>query len=112
MYNWEIVILMRKAIISIISVTFAFDLRSQGMLGLLATFVFCLVHAYCQPFIDPNMNLFEFISLLTSAGTFFFGIFTVDGGSSGAVVCACSSWLVGAISLAALVMLLATDKQM
>jgi hypothetical protein len=63
-----------------------FDHRLQGMMGIFVMVISSLLQAYYKPFIDPQLNSLELLSLAGSAATFFFGIFTMDGGTSGAVM--------------------------
>ena len=85
LYLWEIVIMARKGVLSLIGVALASDQRLQIMVGLLTIFLSTIAHARYMPFEDDSMNHFEFLSLCSSAMTFFFGVFTVDGGVNGAV---------------------------
>ncbi len=91
-YWWEVVIICRKGLISLVGVIFVFDKRAQGMLGMVIIFLVSVLHASIKPFIDSRFNNFELLSLMTSASTFFFGIFTLDGGDNGQVFNAASSF--------------------
>ena len=82
-YYWEVVVLGRKALVSLIGVTLSFNKRLQGMMGLLIIFCATIAHVNQKPFIDPRLNLFEWASLGSAAATFFLGVFTIDAGSSG-----------------------------
>ena len=73
-FHWEVFVISRKALISLIGVSLATEQRLQGMLGMLIIFVFTVLHAYQSPFCEPWLNHFEFLSLLTSASTFYLGV--------------------------------------
>ena len=83
LYFWEIVVIMRKACLSLVGVVFAFDIRMQVNMGLLVLIVATFAHMAYQPFTTDIMNLFELASLSTSLFTFFFGIFTIGTAESG-----------------------------
>ena len=85
MYLWEIMVMTRKGLLSIIGVGLSTDPRSQVMLGLLLIFVCTILHAKFQPFTSELMNVYEFISLTVSALTFFVGVFTMNDSSNTAV---------------------------
>ena len=82
-YYWEIVVMIRKACLSLLGVVFAFDIRAQVNLGILVLMVAAIAQAYLSPFDSKPMNVFESISLATSTLTFFFGVFTTDAGEAG-----------------------------
>ena len=79
-FYWELVVLSRKAAISLIGVTFAPDQRSQCMFGMLMVFLSTIAHTHYKPFCEDWLNRFEFASLASSAATFFFGMFTLEAG--------------------------------
>jgi hypothetical protein len=81
-YWWELMVLGRKAFLSLIAVSLAFDLRSQAMIGLATTIFSMTMHAYWQPFTDINLNRFEMASLVVTCATFFLGVFTLETDSS------------------------------
>jgi len=85
-YNWEVFILLRKSLIAIIAVAFVSDPRSQGLFGLVTMINFLVLHAAMRPFEKSWLNKFEFVSLLTSVATFFFGMLTMDAGLHGNVI--------------------------
>jgi hypothetical protein len=89
-YYWEVMVMIRKAILSIIAVIFAFDGRVQVMLGMLLLFLSTIAQARKMPFASSFLNSFEFASLFSSSMTFFLGIFTMDSGASGAAYPICS----------------------
>jgi hypothetical protein len=82
-FSWEVLVIARKAIISLLGVALSFDVRIQGMIGMLVIFAMTVAHAFNHPFVDPRLNQFELYSLSCSGFTFFFGILTLDAGDSG-----------------------------
>jgi len=82
-YFWEVCILARKALLAIIGVVMHTDPRFQGMLGLLIVFAAIVAHAHAKPYQEKYLNDFEFVSLSCTLYIFFFGMFTLDAGSSG-----------------------------
>jgi hypothetical protein len=82
-YCWEVVVICRKGVITIIGVVFSFDQRAQGMLGLLCILTSIVLHSIQKPFVDGRMNSFELFSLCCSASIFYFGLFTLDAGENG-----------------------------
>ena len=78
LYLWEIAVLARKGCLSLIGVAFSTDPRTQVMLGLLLIFLSTIAHARFMPFENDLMNNYEFLSLFTSAMTFFIGVFTME----------------------------------
>jgi len=99
-YYWEVVIIIRKVTLSLIAVAFAQDIRSQALFGLLLIFIAAVAHARKMPFIDNDMNWFEFGSIMSSFATFFLGVFTLplgdsDGNSQiiASYLCACINFV-------------------
>ena len=84
-YFWEVVVLGRKATLALIAVAFAFDKRSQGMMGLLAVFLMTVAQARYMPYADVRLNRFEFFSLFCNAMTFFLGVFTMEAAAGSQV---------------------------
>ena len=82
-YYWEVVVIARKACLSLVGVVFAFDARMQVNMGLLVLMSATFAHLAYQPFTTDIMNMFELVSLSTSLLTFFFGIFTMDAAEDG-----------------------------
>ena len=74
MYLWEVAMMARKGILSLIGVALVSDPRGQVMMGLLVIFLATVAHARFLPFSTPRMNTFEFLSLFVSAMTFFLGV--------------------------------------
>lgn len=74
---WEIVILLRKALLAIISV-YAFNMGSfvPSLLAMGVTFCACMVHSWQRPFAthSPNLNAMEMLSIFASFFVFFFGV--------------------------------------
>ena len=85
-FCWEVVVISRKALISLIGVVLSTDQRAQCMLGMMVIFVSTVLHANYKPFCEDWLNHFEFLSLTASALTFFFGMFTLESGSTGQVI--------------------------
>jgi hypothetical protein len=77
-FYWEVVILLRKAILSSIGVVLGFNARSQITFALLYLFSVTIFHSYQMPFAYSALNTFELFSLLTCSMTFFLGLFTLD----------------------------------
>lgn len=94
-YLWEIMVICRKAVISIIGVIVSFDQRLQGMLALVVLSASVCTHVGRSPFLDPTLNHFETLSLLASSMTFLLGIFTLSAGENGQVFPAASIIAVG-----------------
>jgi hypothetical protein len=80
-YLWEVVMLARKAVLSLVGAALTFEARTQVMVGLLVIFFSTILQARCMPFTFALMNQFEFFSLFTCAATFFLGIFTTEATS-------------------------------
>ena len=97
-FYWELVVICRKAAISIIGVSLATDMRAQGMFGMVVMFVATVMHANYKPFHEDWLNSFEFLSLFASSATFFLGVFTVDAGENGQKFAA-ASMLAAAVNL-------------
>ena len=85
-YNWEVVMLLRKSLIALVGVAFAYDSRTQGLFGLMIMLNFVIIHAYQRPFVRSWLNAFEFAGLVASVLTFFFGLLTLDSGMHGDAV--------------------------
>jgi hypothetical protein len=83
-YYWEVIIMIRKALVSSFAVAFESDRRLQGLSGLMVLFVATILHARHLPFALWEMTVLEFVSLFVSSVTFFLGQFTVDAGNYGA----------------------------
>jgi len=81
---WEVVVMLRKVAISLIGVIVAVDFRLQGMSGMLVVIFASYAQLRYSPFVQADLNLFEFLSLCSSLFIFFFGIFTLDAGANGA----------------------------
>jgi len=75
-YYWEIVVMARKASLSLIGVALAFDMRAQVNLGLLTISIAVVAQSRVRPFSSDLMNSFELCSVYVSFFTFFLGIFT------------------------------------
>ena len=97
-YYWEIVVLSRKALISLIGVVISTNQRAQCLFGMLVVFISTVAHAKFYPFNEAFFNHLEFISLSTTAATFFCGILTLEGGESGPALPA-ASVVAGALNL-------------
>jgi len=69
----------------------AVDFRLQGMSGMLVVIFASYAQLHYSPFVQADLNLFEFLSLCTSMATFCFGIFTLDAGVNGASMPASSA---------------------
>ena len=82
---WEVVVISRKALISLVGVSLATDQRAQCMLGMMIVFVSAVMHANYKPFCEGWLNRFEFVSVSASALAFFLGMFTLESGSTGQV---------------------------
>ena len=82
-YFYEVVMVARKGILSLLAVALSSDKRSQGMCGLVVLFVSTLLHATLRPLADPMLNQFEYVSLFVSSLTFFLGVMTLDAGVNG-----------------------------
>jgi len=87
---WEVVVMLRKIAISLIGVIVAVDFRLQGMSGMLVVIFAIYAQLLYTPFVQADLNLFEFLSLCSSMATFYFGIFTLDAGANGASIPASS----------------------
>ena len=78
---WEVVILLRKALLAIISV-YAFNMGPiiPSLLAIGVTFCACVVHTWQRPFAatSPNLNAMEMVSILASFFVFFSGILFND----------------------------------
>ena len=85
-FCWEVVVISRKGLISLIGVVLSTDQRAQCMLGMMVILVSAVLHANYKPFCEDWLNHFEFLSLTASALTFFFGMFTLESGSTGQVI--------------------------
>ena len=88
---WEVVVMLRKIAICLIGVIVAVDFRLQGMSGMLVVIFAIFAQLRYSPFVQADLNLFEFLSLCSSMSTFYFGIFTLDAGVNGASMPASSA---------------------
>ena len=82
-YYWEIIIMMRKALLYMVSVAFSFDKRLQGSFGMFIIFIAAVMHARRLPFNLTRLTQLESVSLFNTCLTFFLGQFTLDGGTTG-----------------------------
>ena len=73
-YFWEVLVLLRKTLVALLGVTLSTRPRTQGMAGILIIFIFTVLHSNHKPFMQPWLNTFEFISLMTSGATFYLGV--------------------------------------
>jgi hypothetical protein len=73
-WYWEFVIVLRKLVLITITVYLQDSIRLQAF-ACLALIAFSLgLHIHFRPFMHPNANKIEIVSLLVSFGTFFAGI--------------------------------------
>jgi hypothetical protein len=92
-FYWEVVMMARKAVVSVLAIVLAAeDVRTQGVLGLATMFLSTVAHSRFQPLVDPFMDRFELFSLCISSFTFFCGVLTLDAGESGQSVVSASTW--------------------
>ena len=79
-YYWEMVILARKVVLSVLGSAYLFDRRLQATLGTLVLFVATCLHANRMPYLMHEFNEFELFALFTVSVTFFLGQLTLSLG--------------------------------
>eukprot|EP00455_Lapot_gusevi_P049496 TRINITY_DN7029_c0_g2_i2.p1 TRINITY_DN7029_c0_g2~~TRINITY_DN7029_c0_g2_i2.p1 ORF type:complete len:453 (+),score=112.27 TRINITY_DN7029_c0_g2_i2:713-2071(+) len=100
-FFWELVVIVRKILLVLISVFFVYNLHIQTLMALLLVVVSILMHVYAQPFSDDLVDLLEFVSLLTTLMTFYCGqyLFITDSSVTTATKQAVSV-VIGTINIA------------
>ncbi|KAL0231882.1 hypothetical protein PCE1_002879 [Barthelona sp. PCE] len=73
-FFWEIVIVARKAIISILTVFLASNIDLQLIMGTGTIFVFLMLHSLCQPYNSKTTFTLELLSLYIMFATLLSGI--------------------------------------
>jgi hypothetical protein len=79
-FYWEIVVMLRKALLVIIAVVFKFDPRLQGLLSMVLVYFALVAQVRRLPYTSHHMNLLEFASLFVTSSTFVLGQLCFDAG--------------------------------
>jgi len=74
-YYWEIVVMSRKVLITVIAVFFVTNIHVQALLAVLLVVVYLMAHIYALPFDNAVTIKMETFSLAVSFITFFAGQF-------------------------------------
>jgi len=74
-WYWEFVVVMRNVVLVAIAVYFVGNQHIQALLAILLVTVALIAHAAARPFDSNLMDWMEFLSLISSFGTFFCGQF-------------------------------------
>jgi hypothetical protein len=78
-YYWEMIIIVRKVLMMLMSVVFAEDVGLGWMAGVVVLLVSLCAHSHCSPYIDSTVDFCEMIGLLGAAITYLSGlVFTLQ----------------------------------
>lgn len=77
---WEIVVTFRKVFMTLVSVLLQHDEYLQVIVGLFIMMLATIAHVHYTPFVEPEMDTYEFLSLFSSSCLFFFGALTKSFG--------------------------------
>ena len=78
---WEVVIIIRKVLISLIGTLLARDALGQSVLVMVVLFVSVVAHVHARPFIEPWADELEFVSLCSTLTLFIMGTLTIGESS-------------------------------
>jgi len=78
---WELVVTFRKVLMTLVSVLLAHDERVQGLVAEFILMSACIAHVHAHPFIVDDLDVYEFISLVSSSLLFFLGSLSKGAGS-------------------------------
>eukprot|EP00792_Barthelona_sp_PAP020_P005474 TRINITY_DN2664_c0_g1_i1.p1 TRINITY_DN2664_c0_g1~~TRINITY_DN2664_c0_g1_i1.p1 ORF type:complete len:2284 (-),score=589.59 TRINITY_DN2664_c0_g1_i1:63-6614(-) len=73
-YMWEITIILRKVLVSFVSIYLAHDISSQLNFGVGVIGIFLIVHAFMHPFTSEKAFTFELLSLMLLFTTMICGV--------------------------------------
>jgi len=78
-YYWEMIIIVRKVLMMLMSVVFAEDVGLGWMAGVVVLLVSLCAHSYASPYIDSTVDFCEMVGLLGAAITYLSGlVFTLQ----------------------------------
>eukprot|EP00455_Lapot_gusevi_P014332 TRINITY_DN17119_c0_g1_i5.p1 TRINITY_DN17119_c0_g1~~TRINITY_DN17119_c0_g1_i5.p1 ORF type:complete len:634 (+),score=97.92 TRINITY_DN17119_c0_g1_i5:441-2342(+) len=81
-YFWEVVVILRKVLLVLISVFFSSDIKLQSSLALLLVTLCLMLQLFANPFVLPILNYLELSFLWTAFLTFFLGQYLFDNSLS------------------------------
>ena len=77
---WEMVVTMRKVVLSLASVLFQSEPRVQTLVAMLILMFASMAHTRFGPYVADELDVYEFLSLVSTALLFFCGALTSGSG--------------------------------